>query len=472
MMKRLSAWACAAMLGLAVVGCAARTYQDPVSVMMDRQEQPVVRASAAKQAARQMPDSPERIAALKRLVVERGHPAEMRIHAIDALVEHDEAEARRHLRRNIGRLNNWPTIRHVLDTAVERDWQQFTPAIVRSYARPAFAYADPDRPERAAMKQLHPNRTIEAVALSVFTDAEGAGVTERASAWVLLCRLTATREQLRAMLGGVETKGPLASDLEAGLRELGVMPRNTETIAWLQTLRTEPYRPIWRHAAEAVETLSDPQRAGLELRHIPLLARLQAEGDERLTMSRSALMARLRRRLAGRDHYLTNAAYDGHNEDHPQRLHDWREALRWADLLVIDALLNAMAKQRVAAAWFDQADADRADESTEYGGLIRWDGERELIARPYTPMLRDHDRKFIPPAAMTTDAYASLAHYHFHAQRYRNARYAGPGRGDLERVAGKQRLNGLVLTFIDKDRLNADFYRHGRVVVDLGTVRR
>jgi hypothetical protein len=189
-------------------------------------------------------------------------------------------------------------------------------------------------------------------------------------------------------------------------------------------------------------------------------------------MDRAALMRRVAGRLDGREHHLKSADYDGHNADHPQRLHDWRAELRWADLLVIDVLLDAMADRAIARVWFSQADADLEDASTEYGGLIRWDAEGELIARPYTPMLRDHDRKFIPPAAMTTDAYASLAHYHFHAQRYRNARYAGPGRGDLERVADRQRLNGLVLTFIDKDRLNADFYRHGRVVVDLGTLRR
>jgi hypothetical protein len=29
-----------------------------------------------------------------------------------------------------------------------------------------------------------------------------------------------------------------------------------------------------------------------------------------------------------------------------------------------------------------------------------------------------------------------------------------------------------VLTFIDRDTLNADFYRYGRVIVDLGEVKR
>lgn len=462
-----------ALLGLLVViGCQPRHYADPVSVMMDSEAQPVVRHSAAEQAARERPDDPARIAALKRLVVESGHPEDMRTYAVDELVAHDPAEAKRYLRTRIGRLNNWAVIQHILDAAVARGWGDFTPAIVRSYSREAWAYEDGERPERAALTALHPATPIRQIALSVFADEAGASVTERASAWVLLCRLVSSRSELAALLERAEARGPLAADLAAGLNELGVMARHGETIAWLGVLRTEPYRPLWRHAASAVEGLSAEQRAGLELRHVPLLAHLQSRGDERLGMSRAAMMARVKGRLADAEHHLKSADYDGHNDDHPQRLHDWRDELSFGDLLVIDALLEAMGDRRNVAAWFEQAEADEADESTEYGGLLRWNRSGEVHVEPYTPMLRAHDLKFIPPAAMTTDAYAALAHYHFHAQRHRNARYAGPGRGDLERIGDEQRLNGLVLTFIDKDRLNADFFRHGRVVVDLGTLRR
>ena len=67
--------------------------------------------------------------------------------------------------------------------------------------------------------------------------------------------------------------------------------------------------------------------------------------------------------------------------------------------------------------------------------------------------------------------YVSLFHFHMHVQRYRNERYAGPGPGDLD-YAELNRTNCLVLTFVGRDRLNVDFYRHGGVVVDLGVVER
>jgi hypothetical protein len=38
--------------------------------------------------------------------------------------------------------------------------------------------------------------------------------------------------------------------------------------------------------------------------------------------------------------------------------------------------------------------------------------------------------------------------------------------------ANSTRANCLVFTFIRRDTMNADFYRHGPVVVDLGTFRR
>jgi len=458
--------------GAMVVGCEPRVYEDPVGRMMDRGAQPPVRWAAARQAAETLADDPSRIAALKQLVIAPRHPDDLRAYAIDELIEHDESEARAFLRRRIGRLNNWPTIEHLLDRAVERRWVDFTPAIVRSYAREAWAYEDAARPERAALASLHPDKTPAEAALAVFADADGDGPnpTERASAWVLLGRLTGSREAMIAMLDSVEAGDPMAADLEAGLTELAVMPRHTETIAWLQVLRTEPYRPLWRLAAEAAGGLSAAQREGLEVRHVPLLARLRASGDERLGLSRAAMWRRVEGRLRGREMHLK--ADDARDIAEPQRLEDWSEELSWGDLLVIDAALDAMDRGAARATWFEQAERDRGDASTEYGGLVTWDEGGSLTARPYTAMLRDHDRKFIPPAAMTTDGYAALAQYHFHAQRYANARYAGPGRGDLKRVADRQRVNGLVLTFVGEGRLNVDFYRHGRVSVDLGTIAR
>ena len=60
-------------------------------------------------------------------------------------------------------------------------------------------------------------------------------------------------------------------------------------------------------------------------------------------------------------------------------------------------------------------------------------------------------------------------HFHFHAQQYRNGDHAGPGMGD-KNYAQNTRANCLVMTYINETTMNIDYYRHGYVVVDLGTV--
>ena len=85
--------------------------------------------------------------------------------------------------------------------------------------------------------------------------------------------------------------------------------------------------------------------------------------------------------------------------------------------------------------------------------------------------MREHDRKYLSPQRLIESLYTGAAHYHFHAQEFHNSDYAGPGRGDQD-FANHLRFNCLVFTFIDHDRLNADYYQHDGVVIDLGTLAR
>jgi len=64
-----------------------------------------------------------------------------------------------------------------------------------------------------------------------------------------------------------------------------------------------------------------------------------------------------------------------------------------------------------------------------------------------------------------------LAHFHFHVQSTRNARYAGPGPADLAYADAFGRAN-LVLTFIDEDTLAVDYYQPGGATLDLGHITR
>ena len=110
------------------------------------------------------------------------------------------------------------------------------------------------------------------------------------------------------------------------------------------------------------------------------------------------------------------------------------------------------------------------DSTTEHGGVLLHLGHR-FLAQGFEPMYRRHDLKYVPSNEMIGQLYFGVAHYHFHAQRYKNTRFAGPGEGDLK-LARSLNANYLVFTFIDRNRLNVDYYQRGRIVVDLGTVKR
>ena len=72
---------------------------------------------------------------------------------------------------------------------------------------------------------------------------------------------------------------------------------------------------------------------------------------------------------------------------------------------------------------------------------------------------------------MLDKAYTSIFHFHMHALKFSNERFAGPSYGDSN-YADNTRANCLVFAFINNDTLNVDFYRHDRVVVDLGVIKR
>jgi hypothetical protein len=464
---------CSALVTLLFRGCAPKVYDDPVAKMMDRTDAPGPRLAAARQAEQQMPDDPDRLAALKKLTVSPRHPAQMRTFAIDSLIRHDEAAAKAFLRNALPRMNSWPAMEQVIDAAVDRNWTDFTPALVRNLGRPARAIQDRHRPERAALLTLNPNETLEQIAFGVMTADPNADVRERAGAWAMLNRLTDDRDALMAKLASVDVvDDPLIVDLKAAATDLHVTADSLESITWLQMFRSPLYAGFWGRAKAAVATLTPAQKQGLALRHLALVVHLHETQPAALRPSRDELFTQVSRLIRSQKHHYKSADYDGHSANHPQRFTEWADELTWADLLVMQQITQLMGNRAVVDAWFTQADADLKDKSTEYGGLLEWDRDGRLLPSLYKPTIRQHDLKYYAPKSLTLNGYAAFAHYHFHAQTPANAKWAGPGRGDLDRVADTQRYTGLVLTFVNADALNVDYYRQGRVVVDMGTVSR
>ncbi len=458
--------------GFTFRGCQPKAYDDPLTTMQDQTISPSQRLAAAEQAEAELGTDEKHLLLLERLVWERGNPKPVRLHAIDALVRLDAARAHDHFRYAIVLMNDWQALGRVLDIIVEREWADLTPAIVRNYSRPAWSMTDDRRPEREALAALHPGKDVEQIAFEVFDGQIEAEVRERAAAWQLLCRLVEDREALLAMLSKATPDTALVADLQAGGRDLHIVADRMQTIAWLQMLRTEPYGDFWQAAKRAVASLDADQRHDLALRHLPTIVWMHARNDPAMRTSRSDLLRQLTDRLARADHHLKSTTHDGQSPDHPQLIHEWREQLAWGDLAVMREIMRAMQDRSVVAAWFSQAEADHADESSEHGGLLAWQADGSPVARPYAPMMRNHDLKYVSPKQLILDGYTGLAHYHFHAQSMDNTRYAGPGRGDLERIGDLQRLNGLVLTPVGAGMMNVDFYRSDDVVVDLGTIHR
>lgn len=460
------------LIALWLSSCGPTAFEDPLARMMDRNASMSIRFKAARQLERESPDDPKRIAALRELVWIKYQPTELRCYAIDELIEHDEAEARQFLSRRLMIVNDWKTYDHIHKIVEERNWTDFTPGLVRRYAIQVGFIDDLKRPERELIAALNPNQEVEAVILRVFADPDYAKRIEtRAAAWALLNRLV-DREKLMAMLMELQTQEPLVLDLQAGARELHVTADSMETITWLRVLRTEEHREFWAKARAAVARLNAEQRKGLKLRHLGLLARLYETNDPMLGKSRADLMRQLSGFVSAQQHYYKGPTFDGPMDSVPQRLYEWRDELCWGDLAVMNAITRTFGDPATIAEWFQQAEADMRDEISEHGGLLRWDERGELAAVAYRPQFRKHDLAYYATKQMILDAYTALAHYHFHAQKYRNVDYAGPGMGDQKRIGGIQRFNGLVLTFISENKLNVDYYCGRKVIVDLGSIHR
>lgn len=453
-----------------IVACAPRPYADPIAVMLDREADDRMRRRAVEQAAQTLGAEPRRVEALQRLVIEAGYPVWLREYAVEELTHIDEASFRGFLRQNLHRINGQDTLTYVLELAVEKKWVELTPAIVRRYAgwEPP-GVSDAQLPERRVLEQLHEGRDAGSLAWSVFIDTEKlASPTERVAAWVLLNRLW-DPIQLRDRLREAPEPSALVVDLKACQEELGILPNHAEGVLWLVSLRDSGRRAFWDRAASAASRLREDQRAGLELRHLPVLLRLS---QSQLAADREQLLARLRDRLRSSENHLLGSQVDFAGIRRPQLLQEWAAKLSWADLATIELLLDALEDASLVAAMFEQAQADRRDTESEHGGVLDIDeAARRPIARSYAPLAAQSDQKFLPSPQMIEDLYTAVAHYHFHAQGYHHSDYAGPGAGDVA-LAERLGFNGLVLTFINRDRLNVDYYQPGGVTIDLGTLRR
>lgn len=462
---------------------------------------------------------------MKRVLWRGGAPQALREAALACLFSDDRPSAiqdtANFLRLRLPTEPQYGVLRKMCEGIAERAgndpaWQTTASGLVRSWSRRLPSPPDDQRPERMALAAIFSDRTVEDGVFAVFLDPAAFGgkpdagqsdATQaggpllggspgsapdsasriRAAAWDVLGRIDPHGERRTALLrgdrGSVDPNDRLISGLRRASNELGVVPITGSELVWLETLwaskdpRVEAW---WTSASSAVARLGTEQRTGLQMRHLEPVRWSAANRPEWLIAGRADLRNELDHRLQGRRIYRVGSSDGTDFYMNRNRPSDWEAELVWGDVLAVLVVDEAIADERVRAALFQQADGDRADTSTEWGGCvfdasIRRSGERagfEAVVYPSRPAQRINDRTFVAADEMFgPEGALSLSHYHFHVQVVQNNAYAGPGKGDRE-YADLHNRNCLVFTSIREGVLNADYYQRGGATIDLGEVLR
>lgn len=471
-MIRLLARALIISAAIGVTGCASEPVQDPITTLNSSSLMGTKHKEAIQMLAQRPADDEDANKALERAISNAGYTVPVRELALNVLEERDLPRAQRVLRNTLPNTSAWAWLERACQIIAERNWVDLTPALVSSWGRPsAFERDDMERPEYLALVQLHGKDQVIDVVFATFVDSKGvANQGLRTRCWDLLYRL-GQRERLVALLNSssIPQDDVMLLDLQAASRDLGVVPHNREEILWLRKLRQPEHTEFWSQAAAAAAALPPNRRAELEIRDLPVIVSASLHDPELLTMTNEELYSRVEAYVRGQSHHSQQSNFDGFTRDSQERLGDHRGQYTWGDLVAMLIAIRAMEVPQVVDHLFDYARRDREDTSTEYGGVIALDSKNRFEVLEFPPVIREHDQKFVSSQEMLDAAYVAIFHFHFHVQKARNDQYAGPGFGDTN-YADNTRANCLVFTSVSEGAMNVDYYRHDRIVVDLGDI--
>jgi hypothetical protein len=467
------AFACGLTLVL-VQSCGAPKIDNPVAVL-NEPGRPGRDYLAAMATGDRAPQDPQYRQALRRVVVSPNYVVEARRAAYSRLKEIDPAGLADTLEVHLPKMEALEWRRELCERIAEDQWREMTPTLIRAWAAPLAGWATlgKERPERLAIAAMYGEDKVVDVLLESMAKANP--ITQanlRARCWELVL-LEGQEERLRALLADEAAIGrdAMLLDIRAGTVDLGVLPRTREEILWLRSLRTPENAAFWQEATAAATKLPAARRTNLELRDVPVLVAAARHQPDLLTMSDEEIASRVTAATGGDRRPIYSPDFEGYSGGFSERLSSVREKLTWGDLAALALAVDAMRVPELRAHLFETADRDRADTSTEYGGIIALDRSGRYDFIEFPSRSRANDKRYESPQELMDALYTSLFHVHLHAQSYDNRRYAGPHMGDFQ-FSDATRANCLVFSFIDADRLNVDYYRHGRTVVDLGTIER
>ncbi len=464
----------AAVLAAGLWGCAATPAGDPLQ-SLDRTDLTPSRQLAAMQILDADPTFPPYLKALRRMIVQPGFSLELRNEAWDRLVTHDIVGLKEALDLNLPRMLIYEWRREVCVRIGKLGWKDLTPTLVRAWAVVVPAYGSKlfERPEYVALVALWGKDRVPSVLYEMLLKSDP--ITQanlRSRCWELLLA-TGERPRILALLADESSASTdsFILDMRRSASDLAIIPRNREEILWMRALRMPEKRAFWDAARAAVERLPAGVRDSLEPRDLSIVIAAAAFQPELLSRTRDELFERVTLALAGESTRRYGASFEGYGTQLPETPRAHHADMRWGDCAAILIALDALRNPAIRAHLFDIADRDQADRLTEYGGLLRIDTEGRYELVECAPQSRGSDVRYEASQQMFDAGYDALFHFHNHAQAYENQRYAGPHFGDFG-YADSTGVNALVFTFINRNTLNADFYRRGQVVIDLGTVTR
>ena len=424
-----------------------------------------------------------------------GEPPRLRERLVELLLTDDTADGAEDSRRLvILRLPLEPDRRIaeiMIRGAVDRGWQRVTPALVRRLAEIPDQGDTAGRPEPPAIRALNDDKPFERVLFETLLEP-----------YVV----PGQREDLRTLryrraaidaLGMVDPAGEAlprmarqASEINRspdavriirlirrGHEELGVTPRTGRSFEWMSRVLSDARAAdaSWRQAtAAAVAELPESRRRGLRMFHLEPIRWAAGARTEWLTASREDLLQTIAARLEGRDFNRRTAEIGIDRSGLDERFEDHRAAMSWADAIALLAVDEALRSPSLAERLFDLVELDRADTTTEYGGLL-WAGPAldpaGARAQLFLPRTGDRisDSAFYASEDMIRTGDRALAHFHLQVANVRNSDFAGPSAPDLA-FARRMGRASLVLTSLARDQLAVDYYQPNGVIVDLGEI--
>ncbi|MDP6692932.1 MAG: hypothetical protein QF444_01280 [Phycisphaerales bacterium] len=461
-----------ASLYLVLVGCSGQTMKNPSATLRETGRPPSAHLQAMEMLDSQLGlDNPKYMETLHRMLWVPGYTNDAREGALSRLWRADRQGVIKTVRQRLPRMNNWPWIETLCEWITENVVVELDLALISSWSQPTNRYAnEQDRPERKALVALYTEEALpDLVFNSLLATSKSWQQGYRTRCWELLLRI-GSRDRLVSLLTGTEIPNEdfFLLDLQRASLELGILPANREEILWIREICKPEYADFWNEAVETLANLDPERRDSLEMRDIPIAVAVSRHWPALASEPTSSLVRSLEKSLEDRKHYFEYEG-GGNSSTLNELIRSHRNQLTWGDAIAIRIALAAIQVPEVKSHFFDYANRDLLDKTTEYGGVLELDNKGRFIIKEFEPKIRSHDRRFNATQEMFDSAYTSLFHFHFHAQKHRNGDHAGPGMGD-KNYADNTRANCLVLTFVNSNTMNVDYYRHGHVVVDLGTM--